>query len=140
RLRLEAGIEQGRLPGDLIPDQVAVHVEARSGGGDLAQLAPATEVALLRQPTVGDPFELCRLQSELSGQALEIRALRDCARFLERREFIDAQSSGSGGVRGRYIRRGASLANDVSQVIFQIHARKANGRQSAAQSCNCARC
>src|SRR5207248_3878856 len=89
---VESRVEQRCLAGDFVPDQIAVHLETRSCGCDLAQLSPEAQIALLWQPTARDALELPGVQSNLRPEPFKVWPPDNLAALLQLRKLIRRQA------------------------------------------------
>ena len=53
------GVEQGGFARDFVPNEIAVHRDALSSGGDAAEFAPDAEIFFGRFPAGGEFLEFC---------------------------------------------------------------------------------
>ena len=135
RLGIEADVEQGGGARDFIPDQKAVDRQTVARRGEHAELAPDRQVGDHRQPASGNTRQLLRVQADQFSQGLEIDLQSaDLTGFFERDQFRLGNARRCRRRTGRHAAHGASLANDVAEMIFKLHGATVTDNPSKQQA------
>jgi len=118
---VETGVEQGGVPGDLVPDQIGVHRHVIVGGGDDAEFAPLGHVRRAGQPAVVLTLQACTVEAQSGAEFLPADTDGGLPGGFELMIGSGVDAGRVGRRLGRGLRGDPGLAEDVADGVFEIH-------------------